>query len=133
MRSFFENHSLENREFILKTDLPFNIRFTPVYEFMLALQLYGSIQIPIAHVSTDLFFLSLGFILIEYLRMLQKSFQSAINAQDSKEIKRLIEIHKKIINFRDSYNEVFIPITFTGYVLNVIMASIFGYQVIEVK
>ncbi len=130
---FYEMSLAETREFIIKSDINFDIKFTPLYQIINIIQLIVIMLIPCIHVSTDLIYLSLGFILIEYLKMLQKSFKSAIKLESFEKISKLIEVHRKIIKFHKNFNGFYMPMTFTSYVLNVIMACFFSYQIMEVK
>jgi hypothetical protein len=96
------------------------------------MQLYISLILPVIHLSSDLFFLSVGIILIEYLKMLQSEFKKAVYQKNYGKIIKLVDTHRKILAFHERLNGFYAPITATNYVLNVVNSCFFAFQIIEV-
>ncbi len=119
----------DEKNYLLEVDFFFKIN----YQIVNFVEFSMIVFLPCLHLSTDLMYLSIGSILIEYLRMLQKSFKSAINNKNFQQIDKLIQVHVKIIKLHDSFNGFFMPITFTSYILNVVMSCFYAYQITEVR
>jgi hypothetical protein len=119
----------DEKNYLLEVDFFFKIN----YQIVNFVEFSMMIFLPCLHLSTLLMYLSIGSILIEYLRMLQKSFKSAINNKNFQQIDKLIQIHVKIIKLHDSFNGFFMPITFTSYIFNVVVSCFSAYQIVEVS
>jgi hypothetical protein len=132
--SIFEFSMLETREFIItKSDFWFDIKFTPVYEIINLLQVLSLIMLPCLNLSTDMIFFSLAIILDEYLKMLVKGFDAAVNDNNLKEFNRLVNAHNKIIDFHKYFKRLLTPQILTSYPLNVFTACFYAYQIVEVR
>jgi hypothetical protein len=114
-------------------DFWFDIKFTPVYEIINFMQVLGISFLATLNLSTDMTFLTFAFILVEYLKMLEKGFDAAVNDKNLKEFNRLVNAHNKIIDFHKYFKLLETPQILTSYPLNVFTACFYAYQIVEVR
>jgi hypothetical protein len=117
------------KNYLFEVDFFFNIN----YQIINFMEVSMVVFLPCLHLSTILMYLSIGSILIEYLRMLQRSFKSAIDNKNFQQIDKLIQVHGKIIKLHESFNGFFMPITLTSYIFDVMMCCFSAYQIVEVR
>jgi hypothetical protein len=129
----YEVTAIETRGFIVRVDFWFDIKFTPVYEIINFMQVLGISFLATLNLSTDMTFLTLAFILVEYLKMLEKGFDAAVNDKNLKEFNRFVNAHNKIIDFHKYFKRLLTPQILTSYPLNVFTACFYAYQIVEVR